>query len=624
VTKILKAALAAWVGVAALSAHPMGNFSVNHYARIEVGQPSTDVLFVLDLAELPTFELLQRWGLQGTSARADLRRKATAESRSWVRQLRFTVNGKRVAPVWESADLVVADGAGGLPVMRINTHLKLAAAPGTLQYLDETYPDRTAGWKEVVVQAKAGTTIERNTAGTTERSQALTAYPQDPLTSPPQELTAAIDWKGAEPVMTSAGSKPAEKPRPTESDVRVDAPQLPTPATGATVAEPNSGGQVRRGDFLSTTLQGKEIGWGLGLICVAVAFWFGALHALEPGHGKTMVAAYLVGERGTPKHAILLGGMVTFTHTVSVFILGLLTMFLAQYIRADLISKWLGVISGLTIVWIGGLLFYRRARSLGMLGHSHAHTHSHGDGHTHSHEHGHSHSHEPVTTKAHLHEPHSHTHTHGDEHAHLHQHGHSHSHEPVTAHTHSHEPHSHPHTHGDEHAHLHQHGHSHSHEPVTAHTHSNEPHSHPHTHAHGEEHTHSHSHGALTHTHDGHTHSHVIEGEISMKSLMALGASGGLVPCPSALVLLLAAVSVGRTGFGLLLLISFSLGLALVLMATGLVVLYAKRFIPERKDRRPNPLSKILPVVSAAVITLIGVVLTGNALGLIPVIRFFG
>ena len=109
-----------------------------------------------------------------------------------------------------------------------------------------------------------------------------------------------------------------------------------------------------------------------------------------------------------------------------------------------------------------------------------------------------------------------------------------------------------------------------------------------------------------------------------MKSLMALGASGGLVPCPSALVLLLAAVSVGRIGFGLLLLVSFSVGLALVLMATGLLVLYAKRFLPERKDKKPSPFTTILPIVSAAVITVIGMVLTGNALGLIPVIRFFG
>lgn len=283
--------------------------------------------------------------------------------------------------------------------------------------------------------------------------------------------------------------------------------------------EPDAMGQLKRGDFLSKALHGGEIGWGLGLICVAVAFWFGALHALEPGHGKTMVAAYLVGERGTPKHAILLGGMVTFTHTVSVFVLGLLTMFLSQYIMPDVISKWLGVISGLTIMWIGGLLLFRRTRSMAQVAHVH-------------------------------------------------------------------------------------------------------PHRHPHSHSHG--HGHTHSHGGITHTHGGHTHTHAIEGEISMKSLLALGASGGLVPCPSALVLLLAAVSVGRTGFGLLLLVSFSLGLALVLMATGLIVLYAKRFLPERQEDKPNLFLKIMPVVSAAVILLIGVLLTGNALGLIPTVRFFG
>ena len=541
--------LTAWA--AGLHAHPMGNFSVNHYCRIAVGQPATSVTFVLDLAELPSFELLQRWGLQATSPRPELERRATAEARNWVRQLQFTVNGKRVQPTWEKADLVIADGAGGLPVMRVTSHLKLAAKPGTLLYSDGTYPQRTAGWKEVVVTALPGANLQRNSAGGVERSQGLTSYPQDPSVSPPQQLTAEMEWTGQAPAAPVTVSQ-IEKPQAPAS--------LPV-ATAATVAEPNSGGQVRRGDFLSQTLQGKEIGWGLGLICVAVAFWFGALHALEPGHGKTMVAAYLVGERGTPKHAVLLGGMVTFTHTVSVFILGLLTMFLSQYIMPDVISKWLGVISGLTIVWIGGLLLYRRARSLSNAAHTHGHGHSHSPGHDHDHAH-----------------THTHTHTHD---------GHT--------HTHSHEPHHHE-----------------------AHVHA------PDTNAHS--HSHSHSPHAVTHTHThgGHTHSHTIEGEISMKSLLALGASGGLVPCPSALVLLLAAVSVGRTGFGLLLLVSFSLGLALVLMATGLLVLYAKKFLPERKDRKPHPLTQILPVVSAAVITVIGVVLTGNALGLIPVIRFFG
>jgi nickel/cobalt exporter len=128
----------------------------------------------------------------------------------------------------------------------------------------------------------------------------------------------------------------------------------------------------------------------------------------------------------------------------------------------------------------------------------------------------------------------------------------------------------------------------------------------------------------VTHTHDGHTHSHVPEGEISLKSLMVLGASGGLVPCPSALVLLLSAISIGRTGFGLLLLLSFSLGLALVLMATGLVVLYAKNLFPERKGGGTNPFFRVMPIISAAVILAIGIVLTGNAVGVIPVIRFFG
>src|ERR1700756_2650924 len=97
---------------------------------------------------------------------------------------------------------------------------------------------------------------------------------------------------------------------------------------------------------------------------VALAFWFGALHALEPGHGKTMVAAYLVGERGTPKHAVFLGGMVTFTHTISVFILGLATMFLSRYVMPEKISKVLGIVSGLSIVWIGGGVPLRPAKNV--------------------------------------------------------------------------------------------------------------------------------------------------------------------------------------------------------------------------------------------------------------------
>src|SRR5205823_11104919 len=148
-----------------------------------------------------------------------------------------------------------------------------------------------------------------------------------------------------------------------------------------------------RGDYLSRLLHRSEIGWGLTLIGIAAAFGLGAMHALSPGHGKTIVAAYLVGSRGTYKHAVFLGAMVTFTHTASVFLLGFVTLFLSKYVLPETLFPVLGAISGLSIVWVGATLFFRRLR--GARGHhhhhhdrhhhDHSHGHDHGDGHTHSH-----------------------------------------------------------------------------------------------------------------------------------------------------------------------------------------------------------------------------------------------
>lgn len=254
-----------------------------------------------------------------------------------------------------------------------------------------------------------------------------------------------------------------------------------------------------RGDYLSHLLHQGTIGWGMLLAGMAVAFGLGAVHALSPGHGKTIVAAYLVGSRGTPRHAMLLGGMVTFTHTVSVFLLGLATLFVSRYVLPEKIYPVLGAISGLAIVWIGTALFVKRLR--------HAR-------HMHAHEHGHSHHH-----------PHDH----------------------------------------------------------------------------------------------GHAHSHVPEGEISMGSLLALGASGGLVPCPSALVLLLSSVALGRVGLGLTLLVAFSVGLAVVLMGIGVVVIYAKHLLPDGAKTARSPFVRYLPVASAGLISGIGVLMTAVALGVVRV-----
>ena len=273
-------------------------------------------------------------------------------------------------------------------------------------------------------------------------------------------------------------------------------------------------------DALTRLLHQQQITPWMIAAGLGIAFVLGAAHALTPGHGKTIVAAYLVGSRGTLKHAAFLGAMVTFTHTVSVFLLGLATLFLFQYVVPQKVTQVLGAISGLSIVVIGGWMLYKRLR---------------GAGHTHSH-------------------------SHDDDHAHVHSHAH---------------------------------GHEHHH------------HDHPHDHVHEHTHSHGHSHGP-----GGHTH---MPDEMSWSGLAALGASGGLVPCESALVLLLTAIALRRVGLGLLLLVSFSLGLALVLMAIGILVIYAKNLLPSSSGG--NPFFRWMPVASAAVVMLLGVVMTGVSLG---------
>jgi len=488
-------------------AHPMGNFSVSHYSRIEVGGAGAEIRYVLDLAEIPSFELLQQWGLSADSSRDQLDRKAEAQAREWVRNLSIECGGRSVMPHFESVTLAIAKGAGGAPVMRFTSNLSLAVATGSLSYEDRNYPAR-AGWKEIVIASGPGANIERASQSDLDRSEALTAYPADPTVAPPQDLRASVDWAAA----PLAGNPAAAKKKRPATDPPAPAPVV-TRLTSPVPPQAPAAGTVVRGDFLSQLLHRGKIGAGLILLGMLVAFGLGSLHALSPGHGKTIVAAYLVGSRGTFRHAIFLGGMVTFTHTISVFFLGLTTLFLSQYVLPEKIIPVLGAISGLSIVWIGGMMLYKRAMRL--RGH---------------HEHDH---------------------------------------------------------------HHHDHDHDHHH------------------------HDHDHEHGP-------HGHSHVPEGDVTMGSLIALGASGGLVPCPSALVLLLSSIALGRVGLGLLLLVAFSTGLAIVLMGIGVLVLYAKDLLPNSQKTATHPAFRIIPVISAALIVCIGLLMTGVSLGWIRPNRLIG
>ena len=253
----------------------------------------------------------------------------------------------------------------------------------------------------------------------------------------------------------------------------------------------------------------KQLDVGMVLIAFAVAVGLGAFHALEPGHGKTLVAAYLVGSRGTMKHAFLLGLIVTATHTAGVYLLGAVTLYASQYIVPERLYPWLGVVSGVLIAGLGAVLLVRRYR--GKDGLSNHHHHHHAD------------------------------HSHGLDHHHHHRH----------------------------HDHSHDHGHTHNH--------------------------------------------HDPNRQVSLRELLTLGISGGIVPCPAALVVLLSAVSMQRIGFGLLLIVAFSVGLAAVLITIGLLMVYARQSMSRFETNSPLT-TRWLPLTSSAFILVFGVALTAQAL----------
>ncbi len=297
----------------------------------------------------------------------------------------------------------------------------------------------------------------------------------------------------------------------------------------------------------------------LAIAALVISFVLGGLHALTPGHGKAIVAAYLVGSKGRVIDAVFLGLVVTFTHTFSVIALGVI-MLVAQEFAPEDIVPWLSLFSGVLIVGIGAWLLTTNMKQYYSGG---AHSHSHGHGHTHH--------------------PHDHDHSHG--HAHNHDHDHPHADD-------------HDHGHDDEHGHDHDHDHSHEHDD-------------------DHEHAHSHDDPAHTHSHGGRTHSHVPSERTGFWGLLSLGISGGIVPCVDALIGLLFAISLNKLVWGLIILCAFSLGLAAVLVAIGILMVIAKPVI-ERFTGEGIWLQR-LPMISAAVVILLGAVLVFKAFNTIGV-----
>jgi ABC-type nickel/cobalt efflux system permease component RcnA len=396
-------------------AHPLGNFTVNRFARVEIAGDRLYVRYVVDMAEIPT---LQRVPLR-------------------VGALRVSIDGHPVPLRIVRAALAHPQGAAGLRTTRFQAILAgpHVSRASRVTVDDGNYAGRI-GWKEIVFGAT-----------TRSASDELRAYPKDLLSSP-------LDVSHA-----SASLAPTR-----------DAP--PALLTGKALAAPD---RVAESGFASLVGR-RHLSALVILASLALAVFWGAAHALSPGHGKTIVSAYLVGSRGTPWHAALLGLITTATHTAGVFALGGITLLLSQWIVPDRLYPWLDLSAGLLVVGVGAAVLAARAR--------HARAHHHG------------------------------------------------------------------------------------------------------------------------HEHDHHHHEH--------RSLVAVGISGGLLPCPSALVVLLAAISLHRVAFGMLLVLAFSAGLALAITAVGLVAVLAKSAFG-RFDGRGRLLA-VLPAVSALVILLAGVAMVARAL----------
>ena len=199
---------------AALAGHPMGNFSVNHYARIVPGPRGATIRYVLDLAEIPAFELFQQWGVDSQAPSEALHAKALEQARLWAASLIIAVDGKPAAAHVEKAELFLAEGAGNMKVLRIAADLGVDAAPGALTFEDRNYTARS-GWKEIVIRQAEGASIVAPKPAGTDRSSELTAYPQDPMLAPPQDVKASFSWSAAP---SWAAERPTKTIAPSATD----------------------------------------------------------------------------------------------------------------------------------------------------------------------------------------------------------------------------------------------------------------------------------------------------------------------------------------------------------------------------------------------------------------------
>ena len=473
---------------ALVTAHPLGNFTINQFSKLEVEKSEIKVFQVLDLAEIPTFQATDEIDTDkdGSLTPDELNNYANKITPNYAANLLVLVNDRPILLHSKVNSIGLQPGAGNLSTLRIEWfltgELPDSGSINRVQFENKNNAERI-GWNEIVINRTSDVNVFDSTAYGTGLTDALKTYPQESLSAPLAERRASFSY-------TSSAIPPSAKALQNRDG------HLTTPIEKDKFAE---------------LINVPEITLPIALLGLLVAFGLGALHAMSPGHGKTVVGAYLVGSRGTIKHAMFLGATVTITHTLGVFGLGLITLFASKYILPERLMPYLNFISGLLVLIIGLTLFKERLYTfLGWKKDS---------------------------------------------------------------------------------LHLSENETEHSSEEF-----ENNP-----------------LKDNFTHTHGGSTHSHLPPKSVSWRNLLVLGISGGLLPCPSALVLMLSAISLNRIGYGLILTLVFSFGLAATLITIGLIFLYIGKIF-DNPTLSDNKLVKTLPLFSAFVVTCLGAIICYSSL----------
>ncbi|MEU5028692.1 urease accessory protein UreH domain-containing protein [Streptomyces milbemycinicus] len=506
----------------AAEAHPLGNFTVNRYDGLVVAPGELRVDHVEDLAEIPAAQAKPRIDKDGDDklSRPELAAWADRRCASAARDARLTVRGRSVSVRSEGAQARSRAGQAGLPTLRVECRLTAALPHDGRASLAYRPADigTGPGWREMTAQGDR-MTLAASDVPTSSASRRLTRYPQDQLSSPPDERTAALRTAPGGPALAKSADEQSEPPGSSVLPRGVD----------------------RWTQALTNLVARHDITPFFAVTAFATAMLLGAMHALAPGHGKTlMAAAAAAGGRSAMRDVLALGASVTITHTLGVFALGLLVT--AGSAAAPSVIAWLGIASGVLVALAGAGLLRKALRRRAPAHHHHHDEHGHGPEHSHGHEHAHEHAHE-----------HSHTHEHEKEREKEH-----------------------------EHAHVHSHG--------------------------------------------GFTHSHPLpSGRLTLRGTLLLGFAGGLVPSPSAVVVLVGAAALGQAWFGFLLVLAYGAGLALTLTLAGIAVVRLGRRATERLAARASDggrgqrvlrlLHRASPVGTAAVVLALGcgLVLRGAA-----------